>query len=139
LSTMIGRLTIGRTLDRRGHRRVLVRCFLAPPAGLALLAMAQGEFSFVLAGIVFGAGFGLLHPAYTAYVMGHVAASRRGAAFGAMLATFDTGIGVGSSVMGRLIQSHGFRIAFLAAGLVAALALPCFLVAERRLGFRTQA
>jgi len=139
LSTMIGRLTIGRTLDRRGHRRVLVRCFLAPPAGLALLALAQGELSFVLAGIVFGAGFGLLHPAYTAYVMGHVAASRRGAAFGAMLATFDTGIGVGSSVMGRLIQAHGFRIAFLAAGLVAALALPCFLVAERRLGFRTQA
>jgi MFS family permease len=136
LSTMVGRLTIGRTLDRRGHRRVLVRCFLAPPAGLALLALAQGELSFVLAGIVFGAGFGLLHPAYTAYVMGHVAASRRGAAFGAMLATFDTGIGMGSSVMGRLIQSHGFRIAFLAAGLIAALALPCFLVAERRLGFR---
>jgi len=134
-ATLIGRLTIGRTLDRLGHRRVLLRCFLAPPAGLALLALAQGPIGFLVAGVVFGAGFGLLHPAYTAFVMGHVATNRRGAAFGAMLAAFDTGIGLGSSIMGWIVHAHGFRPGFFAAAMVAALAMPCFLFAERRLGF----
>ena len=134
-SVLIGRLTIGRTLDRLGHRRVLLPCLAAPAIGLVLLAVAQGRFTFLLAAIVFGSGFGLMHPAYTAYVMGHVSPMRRGAAFGAMLAAFDTGIGAGSSVMGWVIHAQGFRVAFALAAVVAGLSLPYFLFAERRLGF----
>lgn len=137
IATVAGRLTIGRSLDRLGHRRVLVRCFLAPPVGLLLLAAAQGRLSLIVAGVVFGAGFGLLHPAFTAYSLEHIAPNRRGAAFGAILAAFDTGIGAGSSLMGSLIHSFGFRLAFVGAAIVAVLALPWFLAAERRLGFRT--
>ena len=47
---LVGRLTIGRTLDRLGHRRVLLRCLVAPPIGLALLAVAQGPITFVARG-----------------------------------------------------------------------------------------
>jgi predicted MFS family arabinose efflux permease len=137
IATVVGRLTIGRGLDRLGHRRVLLRCFLAPPVGLTLLSLAQGRVSVVAAGIVFGAGFGLLHPAFTAYALAHVAPNRRGAAFGAILAAFDTGIGAGSSLMGGLIHAYGYRLAFVAAALIAALALPWFITAERRLGFKT--
>jgi MFS family permease len=135
VSILVGRLTIGRSLDRLGHRRVLVRSLLAPPLGLAMLALAQGRLSFLAAALVFGAGFGLMYPAFTAYVMAHVPATRRGAAFGAMLAAFDTGIGTGSSALGWLVHQLGFRYAFGAAAGVALLALPMFLIAERRLGF----
>ena len=136
VATLTGRLTVGRTLDRREYRTVLLRCFIAPPIGLALFALAQGQISVVFAALVFGAGFGLTHPAYTAYVMGHVAPNRRGAAFGAMLAAFDTGIGLGSSSMGWMAHAFGFRLAFGATALVAACSAPYFLFAERRLGFR---
>jgi len=107
-----------------------------PPLGLALLAIAQGTGSFLVAALVFGAGFGLMYPAYTAYVMVHVPATRRGAAFGAMLAAFDTGIGTGSSMMGWLIGQFGYRVAFGAAAALAALSLPAFVFAEKKLGFR---
>jgi MFS family permease len=137
IATVVGRLTIGRGMDRLGHRRVLVRCFLAPPIGLLCLAAAQGRVGLIIAGVVFGAGFGLLHPAFTAYALEHIAPNRRGAAFGAILAAFDTGIGAGSSLMGSLVHAYGYRPAFAAAALIAALALPWFLAAERRLGFRT--
>lgn len=136
VAVLVGRLTVGRTLDRIGYRRVLLPCLLAPPAGLALLALARGEISFVFAAIVFGAGFGLAQPSYTAYMLSHVPANRRGAAFGAMIGAFDTGIGLGSSAMGWLIATYGFRIAFGAAAGVAMLSLPYFVFAERRLGFR---
>jgi hypothetical protein len=119
VSILSGRLIFGRSLDRIGHQVVLQRCLLLPPIGLAILALATGRVSLVVAALVFGAGFGLMHPAFTAFVMARVPFARRGAAFGAMLAAFDTGIGTGSSAMGWIISRTGFRVAF---GLAAALA-----------------
>jgi MFS family permease len=135
-AVLIGRLTVGRWIDQIGHRRVLVPCMLAPPIGIFLLSVAQGWGVFLASAMVFGAGFGLMYPAYTAFVMAHVSPLRRGAAFGAMLAAFDTGIGSGSSAMGWLVHHVGFRWGFAGVAAVAALALPCFLYAEARLGFR---
>jgi MFS family permease len=126
-----GRVFIGRTLDRIGYRRVLLPCLVAPPIGLLLLAGAQGPITFLIAAVVFGAGFGLMYPSYTAYVLEHLPANRRGAAFGAMLAAFDTGIGTGSSAMGWLVHHYWFRAGFVVAAVLAAFALPYFLFAER--------
>jgi predicted MFS family arabinose efflux permease len=64
-------------------------------------------------------------------VMRDVPASRRGAAFGAVLAAFDTGIGTGSTSMGWLIGHLGFAGAFGVAAAVSALALPYFLLVDR--------
>ena len=135
-AVLTGRLTIGRSIDRLGHRRVLVPCLLAPPFGILILSQATGWPVFLLAALVFGAGFGLMYPAYTAYVMAHVSPLRRGAAFGAMLAAFDTGIGSGSSAMGWLVDHAGFRWAFAIVALIATLSFPCFLYAEKKLGFK---
>jgi MFS family permease len=136
VSILTGRLTMGRSLDRRGHRNVLLPCLVAAPTGLFMLALAQGTGTFLVSALVFGAGFGLMYPAFTSYVMAHVPNSRRGAAFGAMLAAFDTGIGTGSSTMGWMIHHVGYRVAFGAAAVLAALSLPAFLFAERKLGYK---
>jgi MFS family permease len=136
VSILLARLSLGRSLDHVGHRRVLTRCVLLPPVGLAILAVASGPVSVVIAAGIFGIGFGLMHPAFTAFMISHVSAARRGAAFGAMLAAFDTGIGTGSSMMGWLVHHIGFRPAFGVTAALAALALPSFLLAERKLGFR---
>ncbi len=63
--------------------------------------------------------------------MQHVGAERRGAAFGAILAAFDTGIGTGSTIMGWLIGKYGFESAFGTAAALSALALPYFLIADK--------
>ena len=62
------------------------------------------RFWMVTSAIIFGIGFGTAYPAYVGYVMQDVTADRRGAAFGAILAAFDTGIGTGSTSMGWLID-----------------------------------
>ena len=134
ITTVLGRVTIGRVLDTIGPRRVLIPCLMVPAIGLLILAMAGGTLTLIIAALVFGAGFGLMHPSFTSYVLGHVSPHRRGAAFGAMLAAFDTGIGSGASFLGIVIHAYGFRVAFLSAGLLAALSVPYFLFAERRLG-----
>jgi MFS family permease len=82
---------------------------------------------------VFGIGFGTAYPVFAAYVMQHVDPRRRGAAFGGILAAFDTGIGTGSVATGWLIGHSGFRAAFGAAAALAVLAPLYFVVAEKRL------
>ena len=136
ITILVGRISVGRFLDRIGHRQALLPCLAATAIGMGLLALAHGKVMFVLAALVFGAGFGLVYPAYTAYIMKRIPWWRRGAAFGAMLAAFDTGVGSGSTVMGGLIHQLGFRPAFGIAAALAALSLPYFLLVEKRVGFR---
>ena len=58
--------------------------------------------------------------------------SRRGAAFGGVLAAFDTGIGTGSIATGWLAGLVGFRGAFGVGALLSAFSIPYFLWAEKR-------
>jgi MFS family permease len=134
VTTIAARLIVGRILDDVGPRRVLIFCMIVPTIGLFLVAGAVGEVTFVISALVFGAGFGLLHPAFYSHVLGHVPQQRRGAAFGASLAAFDTGIGAGASLFGPLMHAFGFRVAFAVAGVLAGLSVPYFLFVERRVG-----
>jgi MFS family permease len=136
ITIVAGRLLVGRALDAIGPRRVLVPCLAIPALGLLIFAFAQGPITLAVSGLVYGAGFGLMHPAFTSHVLAHVSPRRRGAAFGAMLAAFDTGIGLGASVLGLVIQMHGFRLAFVGAALLAALSVPYFHLVDRRFAAR---
>jgi MFS family permease len=133
VSVIVGRLAVGRRLDGWGASPVLMVSLLFPACGLTVLATAASRGDFAIAGLLFGAGFGLVWPSFAALVMGSIPMARRGAAFGAILAAFDTGIGVGSATTGWMVRAHGFRAAYGLAALLAAIALPYFLIARRRL------
>lgn len=123
----------GRAADRLGYKKVLFPSLTLIALGLALLAASATRPGLVAAAIVFGAGFGSAYPAFAAHVMSHVDASRRGAAFGGILAAFDTGIGTGSIATGWIIHRFGYSQAYLASAVLAALAIPFFVLVERRL------
>jgi MFS family permease len=131
LVILVTRPFAGRLGDQYGYRRVFVPCLVLISIGLACLA-AGGSRSWIIASaVLFGTGFGTAYPVYVGYVMQNVAAARRGAAFGAILAAFDTGIGTGSTTMGWLIQRHSFAMAFGVAAILSAFALPYFLAVDR--------
>jgi MFS family permease len=123
----------GTLADKIGYRRVFLPCLVLIAFGLSLLAAGATRASLVASAVVFGVGFGTAYPVFVAYVMRHVSPARRGAAFGAILAAFDTGIGTGSTAVGWLIQHFGFSTAFAVAATLSAIALPYFVVADRRL------
>jgi MFS family permease len=124
---------LGRLADRVGRRKVLLPCLALIALGLALLAVSGTRFWLLASALVFGTGFGTAYPVYVAHVMDGVDPRRRGAAFGGILAAFDTGVGSGSIVLGWLISHAGFRAAFAVAAALAALSLPYFVFAEKRL------
>jgi MFS family permease len=135
VTILVSRLGFGHRMDRIGHRRVLLPCLALTSVGLGLLAATQGIVGFTISAMAFGAGFGLMYPAFAAYVMEHVDARRRGAAFGAIISAFDTGIGMGSTSIGWIVRHSSYRTAFAVAAGLAALSLPYFVITEKRLGF----
>jgi MFS family permease len=126
------RPVLGRLGDKYGYKRVFIPCLILISCGLACLAFGGTRSWMLLSALVFGLGFGTAYPSYIGYVMRHVTPDRRGAAFGAVLAAFDSGIGTGSTAMGWVIQHYGFRSAFGVAAVLSAFALPYFLIIDRR-------
>ena len=130
---LVTRPAFGRLGDIVGYKRVFVPCLILISCGLACLAAGGTRTWMIASAIIFGVGFGTAYPSYIGYVMQGVAPDRRGAAFGAVLAAFDSGIGIGSTTMGWVIQHYGFRTAFGVAAAISALALPYFLAMDRAL------
>jgi MFS family permease len=128
---LVTRPAAGRLGDRFGYRRVFLPCLVLIVMGLACLALGSSRTMMVLSAAIFGVGFGTAYPVFAAYVMQHVDADRRGAAFGAILAAFDTGIGTGSTMAGWIIGRYGFPYAFGTAAVLSAFALPYFLIADQ--------
>jgi MFS family permease len=132
IAILVTRPYVARLGDRVGHRRVLLPCLVLVMVGFALLAVGGSRTVFVISALVFGTGFGSAYPLFLGHLMRHVDPARRGAAFGSILAAFDTGIGTGSVVIGWIVQHYGFQAAYGTAAVVAAFAVPYFLSVERR-------
>ena len=131
-SVIAGRLLVGRRLDGWGASRVLMVSLVVPVCGLALLAAAGNRVGFVLAGLAFGAGFGLVWPSFAALVMGSIPMARRRG-----VRCHPGGLRHRDRPRFGDHRLDGprarLRAAYTLAAILAAVALPYFLVARSRL------
>jgi MFS family permease len=111
LVMLVSRPLAGRLADRIGHKKVLVPCLVLVAFAFVILALRGTRPWLVASAVVFGAGFGTAYPIFVAYVMTFVAPTRRGAAFGGILAAVDVGIGTGSIATGWMVERLGFSFA----------------------------
>jgi len=116
----------------RKPTRLLPMMLLWAGGGLALLALLPGGAGrHALSALLYGGGYSMVHTLVNAHVLEITPASRRGAAFGGTLFAFDSGIGLGSFLIGGVIGwgcgrigPAGFRLGWAAAALFAFAALP---------------
>jgi len=126
------RLVMARAGFGRNPTRLLPGMLWVTVAGLAMLALLPGGLTrHICSALVYGGGYSMVHTLLNAHVLETTPASRRGAAFGATMFAFDSGIGLGSFTIGGLIGwscGHfgpvGFRIGWAAAALPALAAVP---------------
>jgi MFS family permease len=128
LSILVVRPLLAPWADRFGARRALPPLIAMVAAGLALVPVADDTVSLALAALVYGAGFSAVYPVFSALILARVPPERHGAAFGAMLAAFDIGIGSGSLAFGPLVAHVGERPAFWGAAALALAAWPLLLL-----------
>jgi len=132
---VVSRPILGRMADRKGRTQVLLPCLGLMAVGVGLLAISAQWPLLLLSATFFGVGFGSAYPVFAAYILDQVDARRRGAAFGSILLSMNTGIGFGSMLFGLVVERSGYRSAFVLGGLLSLGAIPYFRFAQKRLNW----
>lgn len=115
-------LPVGRLADTRGRRPVLAAGLLLGAAGMALLAVAVGPATLLLAMVLLG-GAGAALAVAPGAIVGDVVAGRGGTVVATYQMAGDAGAVAGPLIAGWLADGHGFPAAFVMAAVVATLPL----------------
>ncbi len=114
------RLVTGPWLDRGHERRLLIGGFLSLAAGLALFAFTQSLFTYIPATMLVAIGGGIIHPLLMALHVRYMPEAMRGRAVATFYLGFDLGNGLGTWLLGFVLQAWGLTALFGAAAFCAA-------------------
>ena len=127
------RILTARIGDRHGPKVLLYPAFVAIPLAFTTLALAQTRAQMVGAAILWGIGLGASFPAFMTFVVTHTDEQFRGRTFGSVILAFDTGIGLGSIVIGAIGARWSLGTAFGIAAVLSCFAIPIFVSTSRQL------
>lgn len=99
LATIMRPIT-GKWFDRKGPWLLIMVCSVLAFAGMWTIALADNFYYIIAAGILFGAGFGSMMPAFQAWVISKTTQERSGIANGMYYSTIDLGIGLSALLLG---------------------------------------
>jgi MFS family permease len=133
ISIIVVRVLTARVGDRFGPKVLLYPAFIAMPLAFGLLSIAATRGQMVASAILFGLGMGASFPAFMTFVVTHTDEAKRGRTFGSVIFAFDTGIGLGSFVIGLIGERAGLGSAFAFAAVLSCLAIPIFVSTSRKL------
>jgi MFS family permease len=118
VTLILVRALAGKLSDVKGRKFVIIPGMVIIAAGLGVLSTASTLGSFLAAALLYGLGFGLVHPSLMALLVDKVSDRGRGAAMGTFTAAFDLGIGAGSILLGLVLQYYGFQVMYTLGGLI---------------------
>lgn len=106
------RLFSGKMFDRLGPGSVLVPSAVFAVAGLSVLTLAQNDVHFLIAGALYGFGFGAIFPAIQTWCVNLVEEHEHENAMASFFNFFDLGIGGGSLVLGMLASAFSYTLVY---------------------------
>ncbi|NEQ18801.1 MAG: MFS transporter [Microcoleus sp. SIO2G3] len=120
------RLVTGRASDRFGRGVFISISLILYSAAMLLLWRATSAVEFLLAGVLEGAGAGILIPMMAALMADRAMPNERGRIFGVCMVGFDLGIAIAGPLLGTVAIGLGYRGIFGVAGLLSLLGIVVF-------------
>ena len=121
----------GKILDIYAREKIMFPCLFTLVISMAILAFSSTLPMFILVAIIWGMGTAFLYPSLVAYTLDR-AGSSRGPAMGTFTALTDLGAGMGSVIMGIILQLTSYPIMFLCLALTGVINLLYFHFFVRR-------
>lgn len=100
----ISRPVTGRYFDKRGPWKLIIVCSFVSFIAMWVLALASSNLHLIIAGVLFGIGFGSMMPALQAWVISKTTIERSGIANGMYYSSIDLGIGSSALILGFIYQ-----------------------------------
>lgn len=115
VALLISRPYFGLLTDRKGTSYAVLPGIIFVILSMSLIYFANSLTIFLIAGFIYGIGFGAIQPALQAMAVRKVDHSRRGAANATFFLGFDLGIGAGAIMWGIIAEILGYQIIYLLA------------------------
>lgn len=131
---VLARALTGKLSDRLGRRAVILPGLGLIIASLLILSLSAALPAIIVVAILYGAGFGSTHSALMALAADYADVGSRGVAMSYLAASVEMGIGLGSIVLGLIVQFVGFSGIYVGAGLISLVGLVAFVALEN--GFK---
>ncbi|NLO21038.1 MAG: MFS transporter [Syntrophomonadaceae bacterium] len=128
ISMLISRPFSGRWADQGGSNTVLLIGYGAIISGLITIVLSHSISGLMLAGAVFGFGFGFCIPTLQAFSIRFAPAHRRGAATATFFIALDLGIGLGTIIWGYVAAASNYQVMYVSALLPVILAVILYYV-----------
>lgn len=129
----ITRLAGGRSYDRIPQRPLVMVAIVAYGSSLVALGQSNGIALFVTAAALGGVAHGAVFPVLSSSVVDRARASERGSAISIFTSIFDASLLLSAPLVGGLIESFSYNVAFTAMGLFLLLGGLVYLYWDRRM------
>ena len=122
----------GRLFDEKGPEYVIIPGFIFFAIGLVLLANMNSATSFLVAGAFVGFGYGALVPSFQTLAVQSTKHERSGYATATFFTFFDSGLAIGSFVLGLIALHFGYESVYLVSGALVCAVLILYMVIQRK-------
>lgn len=112
------RLLAGRLADRWGRQRIILPSLVGLATGVLLLSVLRSTWLLLLIAVISGTSHGFLYPATSALAFDRAPKGGRGMALAAYNMAGLSGGALGAFGFGWMAEFLGYRVGFLAAGLL---------------------
>jgi MFS family permease len=132
VAAILARFVLGRLSDKVGRVSVILPTLIVLGLSMAGLNWTYGFAMLVLIALIHGLGFGGVRVGLDALVVDGAPQRARGTALGILYFCFDSGIAVGSVVIGMLADFAGYGNIYLLLGVMCVLTVIIFAAVMRR-------
>ncbi len=115
IALLVSRPYFGRLTDRKGPSFAVLPGIICVILSMSFIYFANSLMTFLIAGLIYGIGFGAIQPALQAMSVRKVDNTRRGAANATFFLGFDLGIGAGAILWGIIAENFGYQFIYLLA------------------------
>lgn len=122
----------GRLFDEKGSQYVIIPGFISFALGLILLANMDTAVSFLVAGVFIGFGYGALVPSFQTLAVQSTKHERSGYATATFFTFFDTGLALGSYVLGLVAIHYGYQSVYMLSGILVFVVFILYLIIIRK-------
>ena len=127
------RVSGGKVSDIYGRDKVILPSLITVIISMTILSFSTTLPMFLLVAVIWGTGMAFLYPTLVAYALDR-AGSSRGPAMGTFTAVADLGAGLGSVIMGIVLQLTSYPMMFFCLALTGVINLLYFYFSIRKKG-----
>lgn len=129
---LITRPYTGKLYDEKGSHYVVIPGFLSFIIGLALLGYMSGPVTFLVAGGLIGFGYGAIVPSLQTIAVQSTSPKRSGYATATFFTFFDSGVALGSYILGVIAVMYSYKTVYVAAASIAFIVLLGYSLFKKR-------